>query len=485
MLNIDNNSKDIKVSVVIPAWNEELYIGDTLETLLAQDYEGKVEIVVSDNNSTDRTKEIAERMGARVVLEKRKGSRFAYDKGIKESKGELILITNADVRLPTDWISTIVKEYEDEEVVGVGTKVAFYDAPSYVNFFLALLDALNPKRSLWGTSMSCRRWVYEKVGGFNHGVNTNEDAVFGLMMEKFGKVKITDKTTVLMNGRRYNQGIVKTITEWIKGIGLNSIYILGAYLFTGRVRSFIQDFGDIRSSVFGKGERTQISVIVPTNNDQETIAQMLTSLQQQEFSQRFKVYIVDNYSIDLSLSIAKVFPGVQIVSYPGIYNLGEKLKILFEEIDSPVIAFSSAKSILPEDWLLNIYKEFNKTRKKPIDIVTGPYTSYNSKLLSSFTNQPIDKISNRFEFCNFAISTNTATNIIPKKGSLEDIERKLNKETMKNKDLRIIYSNSFKSYNASNKFIDSFLATSTKSVTHGIRKLLSPITSITSTEENT
>lgn len=285
------------VSVVIPAYNEELVLSKTLETVFAQDYPGKFEVVVSNNNSTDRTAEIAQQAGARVVTEPRKGTRFAYDRGMKESTGELILVTNADVRLPSNWISRIVETYADPEVVGVGTRVKFYDAPRWINTFLDIANnKLNPKKAMWGVSLSCRRWVYEQVGGFDHGVNTNEDAVFTLLIEKFGVVRILDDVVVEMDGRRFNNGFASAVREWAKSYGLNSLFLQASFLTTGNISTLVRDFGDYRSSVFGKGEDVQIAVIVPTGNDQTHIAQVLSSLEGQDFQQRFKVYVLDNFS---------------------------------------------------------------------------------------------------------------------------------------------------------------------------------------------
>lgn len=242
----DKPSSQPKVSVVVPAFNEESLLGETLDNISSQDYQSLFEIIVCDNNSTDHTVEIAKSKGVTVVSETRKGTRFAYDTGMRAAAGELILVTNADVRLPQNWISSIVKVYEDPWVVGVGTNVLFYDAPGYINSIKTTLDRLSPKHAMWGTSLSCRKSVFEKVGGFNHGVNTNEDAIFTLLIEKLGKVVYLNDVTVWMNGRRFNNGPLSAAREWFKGFGLNSLYIQFHYLLTGEIKSLIKDFDDIR-----------------------------------------------------------------------------------------------------------------------------------------------------------------------------------------------------------------------------------------------
>ncbi|PUA34213.1 MAG: hypothetical protein B9J98_01075 [Candidatus Terraquivivens tikiterensis] len=86
------------ISVVIPAYNEEEAIGPTIEEfkqvieMMNVDYE----IVVVDNNSTDKTAEVATKHGARVVREVRQGYGNACIKGLREARGKIIVLTEAD-----------------------------------------------------------------------------------------------------------------------------------------------------------------------------------------------------------------------------------------------------------------------------------------------------------------------------------------------------------------------------------------------------
>jgi len=237
-----------KVSVVIPAYNEEVLLPFTLNSLKNQDYKDPFEIVVCDNNSTDSTAKIARRQGAKVVLEKRKGTSYAYDTGMRNAEGELILVTNADTLLPSNWISSIVKVYdENPDVVVVGTTVKFYNAPDWVNTAMKSLDTLNPIKAMWGVSMSCRKWVFYKVGGFQHGINTNEDAIFTLMAKKYGKFKRLTDVIVEMDGRRFNNGLLNAGKAWIGGFGGNALSILFNYALKGKIKGIIREFEDFRA----------------------------------------------------------------------------------------------------------------------------------------------------------------------------------------------------------------------------------------------
>ena len=97
------NNKIKLVSIVIPAYNEELSIGKTIreikETIKKiKDY--KFEIVVANNNSKDKTEEIAKKGGARVVFEGKQGYGYAYKKGLSEANGDIIITSDADATYP-------------------------------------------------------------------------------------------------------------------------------------------------------------------------------------------------------------------------------------------------------------------------------------------------------------------------------------------------------------------------------------------------
>src|SRR3989338_9632627 len=101
------------ISFIIPAYNEEHYIGPCLESVLAYAGDSIEEIIVVNNASTDRTAEVA---GAfpkvRVVHEPRKGLTYARERGLKEARGELLAYIDADTRLHARWLPIVTEEFE-------------------------------------------------------------------------------------------------------------------------------------------------------------------------------------------------------------------------------------------------------------------------------------------------------------------------------------------------------------------------------------
>lgn len=101
----------MRVSIVIPALNEEEGIGKTIDMIKRDHFERRgwdLEILVIDGNSTDKTREVAKEKGAKVIVEPRKGYGRAYKTGLKEAKGDIIVTGDADATYPFDKIQDYI-----------------------------------------------------------------------------------------------------------------------------------------------------------------------------------------------------------------------------------------------------------------------------------------------------------------------------------------------------------------------------------------
>src|SRR3989344_2814273 len=101
--------KKLKISVVIPAYNEEKYIAKTLKSLINQDFPRELfEIIVVNNGSTDKTHQVAEKFGVKVIrYNKVQGVSAARDVGSRIAEGEIIAGTDAYTVVPRHWLKTI------------------------------------------------------------------------------------------------------------------------------------------------------------------------------------------------------------------------------------------------------------------------------------------------------------------------------------------------------------------------------------------
>lgn len=101
--------RGLNISVVIPCYNEE----DGLQHVITGLPGCVDEVVVVDNNSTDRTAEVAKSNGARVVFEKRKGYGAAYKSGLPAATGDVIITLDGDGTYPSEQIPELVDYLED------------------------------------------------------------------------------------------------------------------------------------------------------------------------------------------------------------------------------------------------------------------------------------------------------------------------------------------------------------------------------------
>ncbi|MCK5406440.1 MAG: glycosyltransferase family 2 protein [Candidatus Krumholzibacteria bacterium] len=120
----------MKISVVIPCYNEEegvRYVIDGLPECID-------EVVVVDNNSTDRTAEVARSLGANVVFEKRKGYGAAYKAGLPAATGDVIVTLDGDGTYPSEQIPELVEYLEDQNLDFISASRFPLKNPEAMNF---------------------------------------------------------------------------------------------------------------------------------------------------------------------------------------------------------------------------------------------------------------------------------------------------------------------------------------------------------------
>src|SRR3954468_7907238 len=130
----------MRISLVIPAFNEEAYLGGCLDSVIESG--GRFhEIIVIDNASTDGTAGVAAaRPGVRVVHEPQKGLLAARQRGFLEATGDAVAYVDADTRMPKGWCEHADRIFTARpEVVGLSGPARYWDAPAWQRVFLSLL----------------------------------------------------------------------------------------------------------------------------------------------------------------------------------------------------------------------------------------------------------------------------------------------------------------------------------------------------------
>lgn len=204
-----------KITVIVPAYNEEELIAGCLDSLLNQTLDSNhYEIIVVDNNSSDLTARITQSKGVKVEHETRKGYVHAIRRGIEASQTELIAFTDADCRVPPDWLEKILAYFESStKVVGVGGKLAFYDIPPIVDKTVRSILYLN--EALPGNNMAVRREALYQIGGVDPRINLTVDYWLTLKLRKVGKLKVDRQLVVNTSGRRFRNAFDSDIKYFI------------------------------------------------------------------------------------------------------------------------------------------------------------------------------------------------------------------------------------------------------------------------------
>ena len=122
--------RGLKISVVIPCYNEEEGVRHTMGGLPSC----VDEVVVVDNNSTDRTADVARSLGARVVRETRKGYGAAYQAGLPAATGDITVTLDGDGTYPADQIPELVDYLVDKQLDFVSASRFPLKNPRAMNF---------------------------------------------------------------------------------------------------------------------------------------------------------------------------------------------------------------------------------------------------------------------------------------------------------------------------------------------------------------
>lgn len=178
-------------SVVIPAYNCADVLPVQLEALARQEHEGDWEIVVSDNRSSDRTREVAEKEADRLGLQLRvvdasaaQGVSHARNAGVDASTGDLILLCDADDEVSPGWIGAMVDAASRYDVIG-----GWLDPEPLNDDLTRAWRPVLPRTELplgeewlpfaFGANLGFRRSVVEEIGGFREDyVRGGDDVEF-------------------------------------------------------------------------------------------------------------------------------------------------------------------------------------------------------------------------------------------------------------------------------------------------------------------
>lgn len=225
------------ISIIIPACDEEKYIGKCLDKLLKikakSIYAGKLEIIVVNNNSKDRTRQVVEKyedLGIILISESKKGAHHARQKGLSIATGNYIACLDADCIPDDNWINEAMIIFQDDNVVSIAGLCKFSKeknwnwewVPTYIQkIFFPFIHTISRLLGMGGMMLQGNSWfrkeALDAIGGFDTSFEFwGDDARTVQQLSKLGgKMKYSTNVLVLTSSRRYaKKGLWRTLYDY-------------------------------------------------------------------------------------------------------------------------------------------------------------------------------------------------------------------------------------------------------------------------------
>lgn len=222
-LTYTKKTQAIRVSIVLPVYNEADYITACLRAIARQTVR-PYEVIVVDNNSTDGTATIAASFPfVKLIRESRQGVVHARNAGFNAARGDIIGRIDADTVLSDDWVATVQKIFADSEVDAVSGKMAYHDIAcakllNRVDLYFRRRFArlLGRELALQGANMAMRRqaWI-ETRDDVCCSAGLHEDFDLAIHLNWAGRVVRFDESLHASIGFRQTEGTWRDFARYV------------------------------------------------------------------------------------------------------------------------------------------------------------------------------------------------------------------------------------------------------------------------------
>ena len=209
----------MRLSVIIPAYNEEKYLPATLDAI----DESKVddmEVIVVDNDSKDATRDVAVARGAKVVTEIERNIGQVRNTGAEVASGDVLVFIDADSIVRAGQFEKIVEAMSDGSCLGGSAAVEHEPIENrfVVLWFMLLWPIVGKLTKMRGGALQfCRADVFRELGGYDATIFVGEDIDFHWRLDKLadergGHTITIEEPKVLTSSRRWNRmGLVRLL----------------------------------------------------------------------------------------------------------------------------------------------------------------------------------------------------------------------------------------------------------------------------------
>lgn len=260
-----NNTKALTLSIVIPVYNEEIHLEECLNAIANQTVMPD-EVIVVDNNSTDKSVEIAQSYKfVKIVKEKKQGIHNARNKGFDSSKSDIIGRIDADSIIPSNWVEHVKIFYQDHNHNDYGLTGGCYfyniNTPRFAGWVQSQI-AFRVNRLimghyiLYGSNMAIPRQIWQKVRSKTCNLdNIHEDLDLAIHVHRGGfhitydanlkvgvamrRVKLGDSYAGLIENTMWWPNTLREHGLWTWIFGWIGAVVLVALVPLGHIANFI------------------------------------------------------------------------------------------------------------------------------------------------------------------------------------------------------------------------------------------------------
>ncbi len=207
-------SISVKLSIIIPTYNEEEYLPKLLYSIKEQDFKD-YEIIVADAGSRDRTRKIAESAGCKVIS----GGLPAVGRnnGAKIAEGEYLLFLDSDVILSAGYLKSAIKEFEEKglgiaitQIIPLSDKNVDKALHKFANFFMKRTESIKPHGAgCYGILTT--KVLHKDAQGFDECLDFGEDSDYIERIGKESTFKVLRNPRLLVSTRRLEKEGLKDL----------------------------------------------------------------------------------------------------------------------------------------------------------------------------------------------------------------------------------------------------------------------------------
>lgn len=210
------------LSLVIPAFNEELYLPETLSRLHEAISRCKcsVELIVVDNGSSDRTADVARAFGATVAPEPVHNLSRVRNAGAAVARGDVLVFVDADTIVPPHFLARLAEAMDDPACMGGSPDIAHTPKARLLRVYFRSWRWFGRRLGMaQGAAQFCRKSVFDRLGGYDELQFMGEDVDFYWRLRKLcasagGYLKFLDDVKVVPSPRRFNQAPIWRTLIW-------------------------------------------------------------------------------------------------------------------------------------------------------------------------------------------------------------------------------------------------------------------------------